>query len=263
MHCTDFVALMNHIAPLELAESWDNVGVLLQREERPVERVMLTIDVNAEVVAEALDRAVDAIVSYHPPIFAGLKRIVAHEPKGKLVAQLLHAGVLVYSPHTALDTVVGGVNDWLTEAFPTSASCAIAKVVGANDPRLGQGRIADLSTPLSLTECITRIKHHLAVPHVRVSRAAKHEHTVIHRVAVCAGAGGAVLTAVSADLLLTGEMRHHDILEHRARGVSVILTDHTNTERGYLPVLKRKLAERAPELSILISHTDADPLVIV
>lgn len=262
MESTDFVALLQHLAPLELAETWDNVGVLLQREERPVTRVLLTIDLTHAVLAEALTAEVDAIVSYHPPIFSGLKRVVASDPKGNLVAQLLHAGILVYSPHTALDAVRGGVNDWLIGAFPVASARAITQAVGANDSLVGQGRIGELETPLSLERCVALVKHHLGLSHVRVSAAGKHEREPIKRVAVCAGAGGSLLSRCRADLLITGEMRHHDVLDQREQGVSVILTDHTNSERGYLAVFERRLTERAPELEIVLSKSDSDPLVV-
>lgn len=262
MQSTDFVALMQELAPLELAETWDNVGVLVQRVELPVNRVMLTIDLTDAVLVEALRTEVDAIVAYHPPIFGGLKRIVASDPKGNLVAQLIHAGVLVYSPHTALDSVVGGVNDWLLAPFSLASVAAINPTSGSTDVRLGQGRIATLNRALALSECIGLVKDHLKLSHVRVSRAPQHERTPIERIAVCAGAGGSLLARCRADLLVTGEMRHHDVLEHREQGTSVILTDHTNSERGYLSVLKERLEKRAPGLSVLVSNSDADPLSI-
>jgi dinuclear metal center YbgI/SA1388 family protein len=262
MQSTDFVALLNQLAPLELAESWDNVGVLLQREHRPVRHVLLTIDLTQAVLREALVQQVDAIVSYHPPIFAGIKRIVTGDPKGHIVAELLHAGVLVYSPHTALDAAVGGVNDWLIGALPTHSVRPITPALGAMDPRVGQGRIGSLTSPLPLGACVTLIKKHLGLAYVRVSAAPKHEHAPIASLAVCAGAGGSLLARCSADLLLTGEMRHHDVLDQRERGVSIVLTDHTNSERGYLNVLAERLSRLAPALSIAISKADADPLSV-
>lgn len=262
MHSADFVTLLQTLAPLELAETWDNVGVLLQRGARSVERVLLTIDLTQAVCSEALAADVDAIVSYHPPIFSGLKRIVCSDPKGDSIAKLLHAGILVYSPHTALDAVADGVNDWLISALPVHSVNAITPNTAYGDPRVGQGRIAQLTTPLPIAECVTRIKTHLGLTHVRVSSALEHQHRPIERIAVCAGAGGSVLSGCHADLLLTGEMRHHDVLDHRERGVSVVLTDHTNSERGYLPTLERRLLQLAPELSVVLSSVDTDPLVV-
>ena len=83
-------------------------------------------------------------------------------------------------------------------------------------------------------------------------------------VAICAGSGASVLSGVQADVYLTGEMSHHDILAAVARGTSVIVCNHSNTERGYLPVLKSKLdVIFEGRLNIVVSQIDADPLNVV
>ena len=87
----------------------------------------------------------------------------------------------------------------------------------------------------------------------------------ISTVAVCAGAGGSLLKGVKADLYVTGELRHHDVLDYSQNGISTILTDHSNSERGFLsqklkPDLDRLLEEK---VSIFVSQSDCDPLQIV
>lgn len=137
--------------------------------------------------------------------------------------------------------------------------------VEAPEPDAGQGRLLRLGEPAGLDVLTDRIKGHLGLERVRVAAAAAHrEGEPVRSVAMCPGAGGSVLKGAPAELLLTGEMRHHDILAANARGASVILTDHTNTERGYLPVLRDRLRSSLPEeVGIDISEVDADPLKIV
>lgn len=271
MRSRSFLELLQQIAPVELAESWDNVGVLVDRGVRPeVSRVLLTIDLTWAVLQEALTARVDAIIAYHPPIFSGLKRVVSTEPKGRLVGELLAHGLLVYSPHTALDSVPGGVNDWLADAFDTAARAPISPYVGRlaetrTLPSLpGQGRLATLRTPITLETAVERLKRHLGLAQVRLSPglAEARAHQGVRTIAVCAGAGGALLARVNADLVITGEMRHHDVLELQQLGTSVILTDHTNCERGYLPVLRAQLSNGAPDLEVIVSTSDREPLTI-
>jgi dinuclear metal center YbgI/SA1388 family protein len=117
-------ALLEELAPLEHAESWDNVGLLLEPERDrkdpalppSVRRAMLFIDLTQPVLDEALRRDIDLLVAYHPPVFEPLKRLRASAPNERLVAAATRAGLAVYSPHTALDAAPGGVNDWLAEA---------------------------------------------------------------------------------------------------------------------------------------------------
>ena len=134
------------------------------------------------------------------------------------------------------------------------------------DPRVGVGRLLQLDEPISLGEAIARLKVHLGVSTLRVATSGTHAAGMpISRIALCAGAGGSVFEKVrGADLFVTGEMRHHDVLAKLRNGSSVILSEHTHTERGYLPVLASLLTGLAEgQLEVLVSTHDADPLVSV
>lgn len=111
---------MESVAPRRLAESWDNVGLLLGDAGAPCARVLATIDLTGTVLQEALDLHVDAIVAYHPPIFEPLKRLCASDAKQRLLLETAQAGIALLSPHTALDAARGGVNDWLAEGVAGS-----------------------------------------------------------------------------------------------------------------------------------------------
>lgn len=255
----DAVGVLGALAPLELAADWDNVGLLVEG-RRPIERIGLTVDLTEPVLAELLDQEVDLIVSYHPPIFGGVKRITASTPGGRVLLELIRAGVHVYSPHTALDAVEGGMNDWLVEGLgPVEEMAPIDPV--ADRPAAGMGRIGSLATPTPVNELVERLKAHLGLRRLRL--AAPDQVPLIRRVAVCPGAGGSLFQGVGpVDLLLTGEMRHHDVLARVANGSVVVLTDHTNTERGYLGRLARMLEERLGVV-VHVSRVDQDPLRIV
>jgi len=130
----------------------------------------------------------------------------------------------------------------------------------------GAGRLVRLATPISLTEAIARLKAHLGLAHLRVATASAHSSgNPIECVAVCAGAGGSLFEQVSrAQLFVTGEMRHHDVLAKLRAGSSVILSEHTHTERGFLPEFARRLESSAEgQLRVLISERDRDPLQTV
>jgi len=114
------VAELNKLAPLSLAESWDNVGLLIEPPTQPIVRhILLTNDLTESVMKEAVASSVNLIYSYHPPIFASLKRITSSTWKERIVGHCLENKIAVYSPHTALDALKGGVNDWLADTFGT------------------------------------------------------------------------------------------------------------------------------------------------
>lgn len=252
-------------APLRLAESWDNVGLLVDphEEDVPCERLLLTVDLTWPVFEEALSRGADWVVAYHPLIFRGVQRLRAKAPSERVLVAALRRGIVVYSPHTALDAVRDGMTDWLASALGPGARTPILPAEG--DPAAGQGRRVELATPLELGEATARIKAHLGLGHVRLAAASRHlAGEQIRTLAVCPGAGGSVFEKVSdVDLLLTGEMRHHDVLARAARGTSVVLCDHTNTERGFLPVYAERLRARLPGVEVLVSEEDRDPLAVL
>lgn len=112
---------------------------------------------------------------------------------------------------------------------------------------------------------ISLIKDHLDLSHVRLAipPSTGDEDPLISTVAVCAGSGGSVLHGVSADLFLTGEMSHHEVLEANSRGTTVVLCEHTNTERGYLQTVYRdKIVDALQGVEVRYSQIDRDPFEI-
>ncbi|CAG8698592.1 16951_t:CDS:2, partial [Racocetra persica] len=228
------IRALENIAPLSLAESsWDNVGLLVEPPyPRPdSSRVFLTIDLTSSVLEEALaDPKVGVIVAYHPPIFRSFKRLNLSDVKQAIILKCVAKGIGVFSPHTAVDSCVGGVNDWLSKALGTGTSKPIT--LAENPPpgheTAGSGRLFTLAQPAPLSTIIERVKRHLNLQYVRVATAERHSSTfnkLISTVGICAG---------SADLYFTGEMSHHDVLSALSKNTSVILCEHSNTERGYL-----------------------------
>lgn len=246
---------LNSIAPLDLAEDWDNVGLLLDPGGLDIpQRLFLTIDLTEETLREALEANADFIVAYHPPLFRPFKRLTQASAKERIILDAARAGLPIYSPHTALDNVAGGINDWLADGLGEAERQAV-------DNETSAGRIVTFDVPRPLDEVAEQIRDYLGLQAVRVARAG----TWVKRVAICAGAGSSVIGEAQADLLWTGEMSHHHVLAANARGASVVLCEHTNTERGYLPILRNKIrlalsdAGTSP-VEILISKTDRDPL---
>jgi dinuclear metal center YbgI/SA1388 family protein len=114
MKIKDITAAIEKIAPLQLAQGWDNVGLLIGSSQQDVKNILLTIDVTRAVVAEAKRLRTDLIISYHPVIWEGLKKITSDGPTS-VVYELISGGIAVFTIHTALDSALGGVNDGLAE----------------------------------------------------------------------------------------------------------------------------------------------------
>jgi len=114
MKIKEIAAKINEIIPLKLALDWDNVGLLIGDPQKNVKNILLTIDTTKDVVAEAKKQKAELIISYHPVIWDGLKKITTDDSTA-VVYELIRSGIAVFSIHTALDILTGGVNDGLAE----------------------------------------------------------------------------------------------------------------------------------------------------
>lgn len=257
------VTELEKFAPKELAESWDNTGLLVEPyTPRQITKILLTNDLTEDVALEAEILACEMIISYHPPIFAPLKSIVQRSWKERVVSYLLEKRIALYSPHTSWDSVRGGVNDWLASAFFVAESKPILQ---SNNPDFGAGRLLHLSSGIPLSDAVNKIKELTRLSHVRIAVAKGKSMThSVQRVALCAGSGSSVLKGVDADLYLTGEMLHHDVLDATQKGITVILTNHSDSERGFLREFANYLHKHLnEEVEVFVSKVDKDPLITV
>lgn len=360
---------LGRLAPLTLAEPWDNAGLLVGEAVGELTGpVLCTIDLTEAVMTEAEQMRCSAIIAYHPPIFAPIRRLVCTDTRQRLIHRAVRAGMSVYSPHTALDAAPDGLNDWLVSGFgpgdvrslrthtgrddlrkvvtfvPASdvervrnaLASAGAGHVGAYDlcsfaaegtgtfrgdattrpavgrpgeltsaPEMrlemvcpagavalavetlrafhpyeepaidvfrveplpertaGQGRRIVLDRALTTGEIADMLKAHLGVGRLKLAAPGGDHARRISHIGVCAGSG-TELAPLAADngceMYITGEMTHHQVMAHLDRGLGVILAGHTNTERGYLPILAKKLKKELPGLDVRVSSADRSQL---
>ncbi|XP_066152023.1 NIF3-like protein 1 [Euwallacea fornicatus] len=254
----EIIKKLQQIAPLNLAESWDNVGLLVEpTPEAQINSVLLTIDLTEDVVLEAITVGAQLIISYHPNIFRPLKSVTQSSWKERIIVQCIKNNISVFSPHTSWDAMANGVNDWLGSVLPIKESKPILS--NKENPDIGMGRILTIET-LPLKEVIDLIKRHIGIPHVRLGIGrAKTLDSSISTVALCAGSGASVLGTIAADLYLTGEMSHHEVLEATQRGINVILCNHSDSERGFLKTFQKLFATEY--LAVHVSQQDRDCLI--
>ncbi|XP_013912838.1 PREDICTED: NIF3-like protein 1 [Thamnophis sirtalis] len=126
------------------------------------------------------------------------------------------------------------------------------------------GRLCTLYEPAPVSLLIERLKSHLKLSHIRLALGVgKSLESSVKVVALCAGSGASILQGTESDLYVTGEMSHHEVLDAVSRGISVILCEHSNTERGFLLKLKEMLAVHfMDKINIIISERDRDPLQV-
>ena len=231
-------------APVELACSWDNVGLLVDA-GRPVSWVLTALDITAEVVREAAARGCELVVSHHPVIFDPLKRIAADD----IPALLLQNHISAICMHTNLDAAPGGVNDTLADALGMARE-------GRRDFADGCGRIGTVpaTTAAELARfCAGTLRS--GVKYVDSPRP-------VTCLAEVSGAGGSYLQQAideGADCLVTGEAAHHIALLAKQKGVGLVVAGHWGTEQAVADVLAARLAAAFPGLTAAHAAADTDP----
>jgi dinuclear metal center YbgI/SA1388 family protein len=262
MNLTEVTSILDEIAPLRYAESWDNVGLLVGDPDAMIRRVLVTVDYSSLVAEEARERSAELVVAYHPPMFTAVKRV----PHDALWADAVRRGIALYSPHTALDVALEGTNDFLADACGvTSARRALRPFAGRSgivEPEgIGLGRVGDIA-PAPLHQLVAKLKPVLGLEYILVAGALD---AVVKRVAVAAGAGGELLRDAAcerADVFVTGEVRHHDALTAVGRGMAVVATLHSNSERAAVRAYASRLAKRLHDIEVITSARDADPFSV-
>ena len=237
----DIINLLDEMAPPELAESWDNVGLMLGRRNKPVRKLLLALDMTQETVTQAVAKKADMLITHHPAIFRKLSNVTDADWQQELLLQLAEHGIAVYSAHTNLDCVANGVNAVLSKRLRLQDDDVL-------DASNGLGRIGFLAEPQSLQSFAQQVKKMLNADYVTVGDAGKN----VQRVAVCGGAGSDLLElalAQGADTLVTGDVKYHEAQRAVFSGLNIIDAGHQPTELPVLDDLADRLSLRFSEVS--------------
>lgn len=256
----DVCQYLEQLAPGKLAETWDNVGLLLGRHSASVRRIMTCLTLTQAVAAEAVNRDVQMIVTHHPILFRGAKRLTDGNAEGRLLLTLAENAVAVFSPHTSYDSAGQGINQQLAEAFGLQGITPLR--VGVDLQGLGAGRRGLLESPEPVSEFLAKVMEVTGATFLQTSLAGAKN---VQRIAVACGAAAEFLedaVRCGCDTFVTGEARFHSILEAEAAGVNLILTGHYPSERPAVEELARKLSEQFPGIECFASEEDRDPVTV-
>ena len=259
----ELIAFLERFAPLELAEDWDNVGLLIGDRLRDAPRILTCLTLTPDVAREALRRQAALIVTHHPILFHAVKRLTADDSEGRMLLELIAAGVAVYSPHTAYDSAADGINQQLAQQLGlTQIEPLVPHVSGAGSGRMGiWAHPGDQKTAAtSLDDFIAMVKTMLRID---VLPFVGDRQQPVSRVAIACGSGGEFLSAAinrTCDVLLTGEARFHACLEARGAGIGLVLAGHYATERPALEHLAAVISREFPDVTAWASEVECDPV---
>lgn len=250
MNCKEIMRVIEETYPREAALDFDNVGLLAGRSDKEVKRIYLALDATDAMIEAAAAKQADMLITHHPLLFSPIKRITDEEFTGRCLLKLIQNDISYYAMHTNYDVLgMAELAEHILEL--TDAKVLSVTQVSGEDQEEGIGRVGRLPKKMSLQECCAYVKHKLKLSSVKVFGELDRE--VLH-LAVLPGSGkSGIREAVKkgADVLVTGDIGHHDGLDAVAQGLAVIDAGHYGTEYMFLEDMKQFLETHIPSAEII------------
>ncbi len=243
LRTAELLTAIDQLAPFELAEEWDNVGLLVGQKDREVSSVLIALDLTFDLLEEALEKGADTIISHHPLIFRPLSAVITDQHIGRLVEKAIANRITIIGCHTNLDNVTDGVSDALGHGLGLSGLRPLQPVESSVKPGSGLGRIGEYGAPLSSQEFIERLLDILGLDVVQI---AGDLPKGIKTVGLCGGSGSELAQAAyqqGADCYLSAEIKHSTGRWAEDCGFCVIDGTHYGTEKPIVSLFAEKLRE--------------------
>ena len=245
MKVGDITQALEQFAPLCIQEGWDNSGLCIGAPEDEVHGVLIGFDCTPELIDEAVEKGCDLVVTHHPLIFKGLKRIQGGEPVTDAVIKAVRAGVAVYAAHTTADKVIAGVSGAMARRLGLTDIAVMADEGG-----YGLGAVGTLPRPMTGEEAIAYVKEKFGLKTVRASKPVDR----VEKVAMCGGSGSSEIDAAratGAQLYISGDISYHHFFQ--PEGFMVLDIGHFESEVDIVGILFKVIREKFPTFAVRIS----------
>ena len=248
MRCEDVIRKLEELSPVSYAEGWDNPGLLAGRKDKEVKKIYIALDATSEVIDEAIRMRADMLLTHHPLIFKGLKKINSDDFVGRRIMKLIQKDICYYAMHTNFDVM--GMADAAADVLHLKKREVLEITFEDEIAKEGFGRIGKLPQIMSLDECAYYVKKQFGVEWVKVF--GEGERT-IECAAILPGSGKSMIgTAIAkgADVLITGDIDHHDGLDALERGMAIIDAGHFGLEQIFVSYMEEYIKRELGMLEI-------------
>lgn len=262
MKLSNIINIIEDIAPLNLKEDFDNVGLMVGDREKNINKILLALDCTEDVIKEAKEIGADLILTHHPLLFRKPSTITTDTLLGKKIIDLIKSDINLYSAHTNWDSVKGGLNDTLVEMLGFSKGIIMDK--NQIDSDAGIGRVVDLNKEMTVLELINLIKSSLGIKNLRYAGDLAQN---IKRIAIVNGSGQDFFNyakKLGADLIITGDTTYHFVSDYKEMGLNILDIGHFNSEWPVLIKVSEKVKEKLDsDVEFIISKEAKDPFEFI
>jgi dinuclear metal center YbgI/SA1388 family protein len=255
---------MNSLFPLHLQEEYDNAGSQVLFPDEEISSILIALDLDTAIIAEAIEKQCRMIITHHPFFFRPIKSINSADPKSSMLISLIDSRISLYAAHTNLDKIF--YNKLGASLGMPEGTVLFSTDSGVDTVPAGLGMVSDLPEPVSLKDLLPRVKKALGIEFLVYSGELDHS---ISRVALLNGAGGnsieKIIRTASPDCIITGDVGYHNVRTAIDNGTAVIDAGHYGTEKILLSCLKDSLAhklgvtEEGKNISLHITERESNP----
>ena len=244
MKAYELISWLEKKYPADAAEDWDNVGLLTGDDTNEISHVFLALDLTEETLAEAIEDGADMIITHHPMIFSGIKKINNHNFTGRKIIKLIQKGIVYYAMHTNYDVM--GMAELAADMLDLKDRKVLEEVLDGE----GIGRVGDLPRSMTLEECANFVKGRFGLPNVKIFGEPEKQ---VQRAAICPGSGKSEAKpalSMGAEVYITGDIDHHTGIDMADCGMAIIDAGHYGVEHIYIADMEHFLKENCPELRV-------------
>lgn len=248
MKCGIIIESLEQLSSPMFAESWDNVGLLAGRRDKEVRKICLALDATDEVVEEAVRGGADMLVTHHPLIFSAMKKINTDDFIGRRIVQLLQADISYYAMHTNFDVM--GMADAAADEIRLKERQVLSITYEDEISKEGIGRYGKLPQVMTLEECASYVKQVFGLESVKIYGDA---NSAVECAAISPGSGKSMIkdaVAAGAEVLITGDIEHHEGLDAVAQGLLIIDAGHYGIEKIFVPYMLEYIKREFPQLEV-------------
>ncbi|MBR1510669.1 MAG: Nif3-like dinuclear metal center hexameric protein [Bacteroidales bacterium] len=237
----DITAVLEQFAPLRIQESWDNSGLIIGSPEDDVHGVLVGFDCTPALILEAVEKGCDMVVTHHPLIFKGIKRIDGKDPVGAAIMQAIRSGVAVYAAHTTADKVITGVSGAMARRLELKN---VSIMVPEEDGTIGLGCIGEFPQPMNGMQALKYVQEKFGL---KVIKSSKPLETPITKVALLGGSGGGEIPlaqAKGAQLYITADISYHNFFT--PEGFMLMDVGHFESEVEIVDIFVAQIRKKFP-----------------
>lgn len=250
MECKKVIELLEKQSPKSYACDWDNVGLLVGREDKEIQKIYIALDATDEAIEEAIANGADMLLTHHPMIFKGMKRVTQGDFIGRRIIRLIQNDMVYYAMHTNFDVM--GMADLAADYLGISDTRVLEITSVSETGEEGIGRYGSLKKEMTVRECCEEVKQAFSLENVKVFGDLERK---VKTAAISPGSGKSVISnalQAGVDVLITGDIDHHEGIDAVAQNMTVIDAGHYGVEHIFIPYMEQYLKREAKELEIAV-----------